>query len=82
MEELKDAINLATKAINNTDTVNKRLILMFIICISVVSLSFASVIIYRDYQMYDYEYTNTNVNENYNYNENGESYENETDTAN
>ena len=70
MNELQEAVILATKAINNTDTVNKRLIMLFITCITIVSISFASVIMYLSYQMYDYDFTNVNENFNENINQN------------
>lgn len=70
MNELQEAVILATKAINNTDTVNKRLIMLFILCITIVSISFATVMMYQSYQMYNYEFTNVNENANENINEN------------
>lgn len=70
MNELQEAVVLATKAINNTDTVNKRLIMLFITCITIVSISFAAVMMYQSHQMYNYEFTNVNENANENINEN------------
>lgn len=63
----KQAINSMEKAIQGIEKIIAKICIAFVVSVTIISICFSSVLIYKDYKAYDYEYEvpdfeNVNIN--------------------